>query len=109
MTAGHHSELWATVSTGLEDDAIEEISERVGVSRAARALRGQCAFSVAAARPAREVAEALRALRTVDYARRRVARPSSARVETHNTQAVLGARRDTTRTGLLQTRQLRVE
>ena len=62
----HHLELWASVATGLEDDAVKEVEATMEPSRCVRSIPGQVLFAVAASREARDVAGALRTLKTVD-------------------------------------------
>ena len=62
----HHLELWASVATGLEDDAVKEVEATMEPSRGVRSIPGQVLFAVAASREARDVAGALRTLKTVD-------------------------------------------
>lgn len=63
----HHLELWASVATGLEDDALEEIRGVMDPSMAPRKVPGQVLFCVARARDPADVAASMQRLSVCDY------------------------------------------
>lgn len=69
----HHFPLWATVATGLEEDALAELLDVVRPSQKPLVLSGQILFTVESARPEDEVAAALKKLAIADYVYARIA------------------------------------